>query len=496
MKRNHHENQSAFPDVVRAGLIVMAVLCLGMLADATSAVAANVSYVGNDGNVYRTSPNGALNEKLTTDGGGEYRYTTPSQKNDGTVAAIKKSSGSSAFVHMIRPSDRTIVDSWILPKTGAGSFVPFNGGTISPDGGVFIYDWHYFDCGTNPCGLNQRVSIIAGPGTTNPCLINCHTGFIRPRWIPGTPYAGFVDTAFNRIWVQKAGSAQPVGWLGFNDPNGGDMESFDVSTNGRTVLEVTPENSNRSEFAFWNNNGTPPSVNSTYRCSAVNVAAAPAYPRFSPDGSMITWQDNGGVWVAPVPAQDGGGNCALNATRIAEGKEPSWGQATLVPTGPTGPTGPTSPTGPTGPTSPTGPTGPTSPTGPTGPTSPTGPTGPTSPTGPTGPTGSPAIASLRATPGVLKVKAGRTGKLTVAVTASGGTVQGLKVCATVPRKSRAGVKLSPCATVPSLDPGTARKLVFKARTTRRAKGTHTVTVKASASGLAGRGTTARIKITR
>ena len=73
--------------------------------------------------------------------------------------------------------------------------------------------------GPTPATLNQKVSFIAGPGTTNPCLINCHTYYIRPRWIPGTPYAGFVDTDFRRIWVQKANSAEPTAWLGYNDPS-------------------------------------------------------------------------------------------------------------------------------------------------------------------------------------------------------------------------------------------------------------------------------------
>ncbi|MGA7435790.1 MAG: hypothetical protein WBW44_09245, partial [Solirubrobacterales bacterium] len=298
MKTSDQTDASAITDLVRAGLIVMTVLVLAGLVEAAVSSAANVSYVGTDGNVYRTSPDGTLKEKLTTDGGGEYRYITPSQKNDGTVVAIKKVSGSSAFAHFIRPSDKTIVDSWILPKTGAGSFVPFNGGTVSPDGGVFVYDWHYFDCWTNPCTLNQRVSFIAGPGTTNPCLINCHTNYVRPRWIPGSPYAGFVDTAYNRVWLQKAGSSQPVGWLGFDNPDVADLESFDMSNNGKTVLEVTPQGSDASEFAFWNNNGIPPAGTPTSKCYTEHVATAPAYPRFSPDGSMLAWQSNGGVYVS------------------------------------------------------------------------------------------------------------------------------------------------------------------------------------------------------
>ncbi|HMW45114.1 MAG TPA: hypothetical protein PKD47_04440, partial [Solirubrobacterales bacterium] len=323
--------------------LVFVVALFSWFTQVPDAQAANVSFVGDDGNVYRTSPDGTITEQVTTDATAETRYVTPTQKNDGTIVAIKRVS-SNAFAYFLNPENGQVKDTWLLPKTGAGSFAPFNGGAISPDGGMFVYDWHYFDCWTNPCTLNQKVSFISGPGTTNPCLVNCHTYYIRPRWIPGTPYAGFVDTDFRRIWVQKAGSAEPNAWLGFNDPNAGDMHSFDVSSNGLTVLEVSPEGSEAAEFSFWNTGGTPPAGTPSHRCSITAIAQTPAYPRFSPDGSMITWQDRGSIYVAPVPSTTGGGSCNLNPVKVGEGMEPSFGLATLKRDEPTDPTDPTDPT--------------------------------------------------------------------------------------------------------------------------------------------------------
>ena len=187
--------RSCFPIKNRAvttltwfGSLVLVLSFTLVLANAGSAMAANISYVGPDGNVWRMTPDGKTKEKLTTDGTSEARYKTPSQKNDGTVVAVRRANPDSAtaFAYFIRPSDKKLIDNWILPKTGAGSFAPFNGGVIAPDGGAFFYDWSYFDCWSNPCASDFKVSVIAGPGVTNPCLINCHSGFIRPRWIPGT----------------------------------------------------------------------------------------------------------------------------------------------------------------------------------------------------------------------------------------------------------------------------------------------------------------------
>ncbi|MGK2931525.1 MAG: hypothetical protein ACSLFD_01905 [Solirubrobacterales bacterium] len=463
------QSKSAITDLVRAGLIVVAVLFVVMLVDAASSVAANVSYVGNDGNVYRTSPDGALKEQLTTDGGGQYRYITPTQKNDGTVVAVKKVSGVLGL-RTLHPPERQGGRRQLDPPENRCRLVRAVQQRCDLTGRWCPHlRLALFRLLDQPLHAESEGLVHRWSRCHQPCLFNCHTYYIRPRWIPGTPYAGFVDTNFNRVWVQKANSAEPTAWLGFQNPASGDMESFDVSTNGRTVLEVTPEKSNASEFSFWNNNGTPPAGTPTYRCSAVGIATAPAYPRFSPDGSQITWQNNGSVYVAPVPAQSTGGSCTLQATKTADGKEPSWGVATLTPTGQTGPTGPTSPT---------------NPTGPTGPTNPTGPTGPTNATGPTGP----------ASPSVVKVKRGKAGRLAVTVAASGRTVTGVKVCVTVNKSSRRTVKPAPCSTIKSLAAGATTKVNFNVRTTKKAKGIHTVTVSAAAPGVAGMTSKAKVKI--
>ena len=52
------------------------------------------------------------------------------------------------------------------------------------------------------------------------------------------------------------------------------------------------------------NNGTPPAGNPVNRCSVADVAKAPAYPRLSPDGTQVTWQDEDGIYVAPVADPD------------------------------------------------------------------------------------------------------------------------------------------------------------------------------------------------
>lgn len=437
------------------GSLVLIMSFAVVLMNAGSALAANISYIGSDGNVWRMSPDGALKEKLTGDGTKEARYKTPSQENDGTVVAVRRAdaASSTAFAYFLRPSDKKLINSWILPKTGAGSFAPFNGGVISPEGGAFFYDWSYFDCWTNPCSSDFKVSVITGPGVTNPCLVNCHSGFFRPRWIPGTPYAGFVDDHLQGVWVQGEGQAEPRFWLGFQDTTSGNVESFDISA-GKSVIETTPEDGERSEFSFWDNNGTPPAGNPAIRCSVAGVAKSPAYPRLSPDGTQVTWQDTDGVYVAPVPAQTGGTTCRLNGKQVvAGGLEPGWGKVSLKGAG-------------------------------------------TAPDPDPGqePDRNRGVSIGAASLAKSKLKPGKATILRVKVSA-GAAQSGVKACATVPKADRKEVKTS-CRAVGNLTGGATATTRLRIRATGKARGRYRITARVTAAGTPAATRTVALKVRR
>src|SRR3954451_19748091 len=217
-------------------LTALVISLFAFLAFAPAAGAASIAYIGADGNVYLTSPDGKLNKQLTHDATPDNKYRSPSQLNDGRVVAIRRADGSTSFAYFLRPSDGGVTASWLMPKSGVGGFAPFTGGQASPDGGVIAYDYRHFDCATSPCEGNQRVGFLTGPGQTNPCLVNCHIGYVAPRWLPGTAYAGMIDQSFGAVYVQKQGSAGPVGWYQYG--GGITFGSFDVR-GGKIVDTVT-----------------------------------------------------------------------------------------------------------------------------------------------------------------------------------------------------------------------------------------------------------------
>jgi hypothetical protein len=298
----------------------MVALAVSLLAcGAAPAVASSVVYIGSDGNVNLASPDGSLNHQVTHDATPENRYRSPSQTDAGKVVAIRKG-GSSGFVYFLDRQSGQVLDNWILPQTGVGSFAPAFGGQISPEGGLFVYDWRFFDC-LGGCSGDFRIAFVGGPGQTNPCLINCHTGYVQPRWIPGTAYAGFIDSSSNGITVQTASG--PQFWFGISDAQ---TRGFDVEGD-RTLVEFKPSSAppeSPQNLALVQNGGTPPTPPPPILCTVDGFPGQSV--RWAPGGNMIAWEGAGGVYVSPTPTETGGGACTLQPKLIAPGGTvPDWG---------------------------------------------------------------------------------------------------------------------------------------------------------------------------
>lgn len=301
-------------------------VALVALALAPAAGASSVAYIAGDGNVHIVSPDGSRDKQLTTDATTDSKYRSPSQIDDGRVVALRRASGTSSFAMFLDRNDGHTLDSWPLPSSGVSGFAPFTGAEASPEGGVIVYDYRHFDCATNPCSSAQKIAFVAGPGQTNPCLINCHSGFLSPRWVPGTPLAAMVDDHFQGAWVQKKDSAEPVPWFYYENDAGEKITMFGLDARAGWVL-ATVEAGGTEYLTLERMTGTPPAPTQS-QCSV--SMPDNARPRLSPDGSMIAWTDPQGVMVAPRPPQGGGlgTQCQLNMKLVAPGgKEPDWGVA-------------------------------------------------------------------------------------------------------------------------------------------------------------------------
>lgn len=300
-------------------LSLLALVLAAVFLPAAMAGASSISYLGSDGNVWLASPDGKVRKKLTSDASADVRYKSPTQQNDGTVVATRGNTFT-GFAVFMRPSDGKVLTTWALPKDGTSSFAPLFGGQIAPAGGIFVFDWAYSNAGST----DQKVSVINGPGFTDPCGLNCFGEAVLPRWIPGTNSFAFVNRFLDRIYVQ---GAPPQSWLA---TAGGELlGSFDISTTGRSLIETKDPGATTSRFYLLQNDGPPPAT-FTALCYAENFAPEASHPRWSPDGSMISWTGADGIYVSAAPT-DQGDTCGLSPKLVAPGgKDASWGPANVT----------------------------------------------------------------------------------------------------------------------------------------------------------------------
>ena len=298
----------------RVALIFAVLAVFG--APAAGAQAASVVYVGADGNVWLASPDGSIRHRVTDNATADLKYRSPSQMNDGRIVALRKA-GSDAFAYFLRRTDGDVLTTWLMPSSGSGlHFAPYTGGQVSPGGGLIVYDYFHADGPFNGYYNQLRVGFLTGPGQTDPCLVNCEGGFLRPRWLPGLDVAGMIDDSFTAVYIQEG--ASPREWFRFT-PAGTKTLSFDTQA-GKTV--AVAQNDSGSFFVMMRNDGgysTPPTVICS---SAIHPQAV---PRLSPDGNMVAWQgEQGGVFVSPAPTS--GPECSLQPRLIGPGgTQPDWG---------------------------------------------------------------------------------------------------------------------------------------------------------------------------
>ena len=321
----------------RTRLLILAALCASIVAAGlpSAASASSIAYVGTDGNVWVTSPDGANKKRVTTDGttasGGS--YNNPSQTDDGRILSSK---GQFMFVHRF---DGTRVWSW-QPPYGGSFYKSVLSQHFSPEGGLITWSYTHSAHAYDP--IRQRVSFqTPDGGTTSPCLINCHDGYSHSRWVHTTGKAAMISTDGSTIAVQGTSSPQP--WAA---SNGRDFEGFDISRDGKkTLVQTTPDGVGTGEqgvLEFFQGN-IPPGAQSGV--CAVYLGDETTQPRWSPDGSQITWSDAEGVWASRAPSAGGNGACNLNPTLIVPGgKQPDFGK-TDVPAPPAGGGGTTDPGG-------------------------------------------------------------------------------------------------------------------------------------------------------
>jgi hypothetical protein len=319
----------AFPPAATAAItLAMAVAVLG---GAVPAAASTIAYIGSDGNVWVTTPDGGDQRRVTTDGGPavEDRYGDVSVADDGTIATSR-----GYVFFFLRPDGSTKTGPSLASNGGSSlSSTPLSA-DLSPDGGSLLYWYVYIPLtGRSHAQVAGLFPGLPGAACGNPFA--CHDDYRTPQWIPGTTSYAMISTLDPRaIYVASPQGAEF--WLGHPERF---LEGYDVSRSGYRVLFETvpppatpePPEPPASQLVYFENEVQPPaSPDAPAQCVLEGFAEGTADPRWSPDGTQFAWAGAAGIYVSPAPVIQEDGTCAISPRLIAAGgREPDWGPADL-----------------------------------------------------------------------------------------------------------------------------------------------------------------------
>jgi hypothetical protein len=326
--------------------LAIAAMALGLSGWAAAAQASSIVYI-KDHNVWLSSPDGAAQRQVTTDGSAQLPYYSPSQADDGTILAGR----GLHFQRLDRGGTKlgAPLPSVLVGKPATVFAVGPYSPKISPDGRKLAY-WigtnsSWFDYGSNTTWNSPKDAVIWQDAITGAQL--GFTMFYQdPSWLADSSGA-FLNAPYNRQTAQIV-----IGAIGADHNNlRGFFVDGDALPPGETYWddiadpEVTPagdklaalRGGSGETIRFYDTRGAVPVISPCYLAQPVGGSAVS--PTWAPDGTALAWQEGDGIWSTPVGALDRQ-DCGWAAPRllIPGGSEPDWGPVDVSP-GPTLPQG-------------------------------------------------------------------------------------------------------------------------------------------------------------
>jgi hypothetical protein len=324
---------------ILSGRVALAgALAVSLIAPA-AASADSIVYI-KDHNVWLSQPDGAKQTQVTTDGTFEYPYRSPSQADNGTIAA---SLGTNIVVleqngNVVRKLDPpALVDSVSHPIDGVPVDV-----AISPDAARIAYSFASYSCPVGAsCAARTATSVTDADKVVPPSTYG-QVVYGDPSWVSGSRlmlHGGYLSQ--NNLW--DLGQADRFHWFDDQDwagqGNSTDLGDADLSRDGRLWVGVRGYDSdvdNHFRRVIWaktnGNPGTdtpPPTPEAT---CLTEEGKGTNGPSIAPSGDAFAYARPDGILVfrgvSTDPARCGE---AADSLVLPGGSEPDWGPADVNP---------------------------------------------------------------------------------------------------------------------------------------------------------------------
>lgn len=282
------------------------------------------------GNVWIAKPDGTAQTQITRDGSAGRPYGSPTQADDGTIAA-------SQATEIVRlRQDGTVLNRMDPPPLTDSAGSPVDGTpvdvAISPDGSRIAYTLVDAPCQVGSAGCDARPATAITPADRMAPTGGAHSfdssWVTNSRLLTFAPYPGQVNTldlgqerAFwfddNELVAAGSGTDQSDGEV---NPQGTYLATIRGAGPDRSVMWLKIRGDVRTGSRAAGTLLLPDVTQGCVTTSAVDLAG----PTWSPNGMALAWHEGGAIHVWSDVARCAG---ASSRAVITGAGEPDWGPA-------------------------------------------------------------------------------------------------------------------------------------------------------------------------
>ena len=309
-----------------------AALCL---ATAGPAAASSIVYI-KDHNVWVASPDGAKQHQVTTDGEPDWRYSSPTQADDGTIVAAR----GDQIVRL--KQNGKVLSKFDPPATTDSAGQPIDGVpvdlAVSPDGTKIAYTYTHANCPVGvSCGVRSVTMYSHSDRPTDPEEFG-KLYRRNPSWVTNSRILVFNGYG-SQVNLDEIGGGRDSDAHWFDDSDlrdpSTDLSDGELSPQGDR-LALLRGYGDDLQLAFYAvsgdvKSGAPPAI----PAEACITGAEPTLnsPTWSPDGRTIAFEQKEGIETIPLPtvAPNDCSGASSGTVVVPGGKEPDWGPADVNP---------------------------------------------------------------------------------------------------------------------------------------------------------------------
>ncbi|MGZ4248086.1 MAG: hypothetical protein ACXVUE_07240 [Solirubrobacteraceae bacterium] len=299
---------------------------VGLLCAAAPAGADSIAYI-KDNNIWLARPDGTGQVQVTHDGTATMPYRSPSQADNGTIAAghggdlVTLAQSGQPLAQFTPPiaTDSTGQIVSDVPQQAA----------ISPNAQMIAYVYSQPSCPPSaPCGVRQVMLYSAADHTTPVSTYGEQTNLTNPTWIDNSRVLAF-GGHFHQVNVDSPGGGNDDAGYWFDDPGNEDIGDGELSRQGDRLALVRSYGPG-THMAIYHVSGGVGGATPVAACFT-GTDASLSGPSWSPDGTKLAFADSQGIEVMPIPSVVDGDcpGAASSAVVLPGATAPDWGPADI-----------------------------------------------------------------------------------------------------------------------------------------------------------------------